>query len=218
MVSADPDELTGRQLTMKRGGYDVTSAYSARDVAALAATGDFDVVVLDADVCDVDPCAFCEEVRSASDVPLIVVSDRHCSAAAIGCLESGADKFLVKSQPGAEFLSRVRSLLRRTASGNGIVRTGDVEVDVVNLMVRKAGAEVELSRIEMALAVELAKRAPGVVLRDDLVRSVWGRVSYRDRTLLPQSVRRLRMKIEDDVRSPSVVRSVRGLGYRFGGD
>ena len=163
----------------------------------------------------------CREIRSFSDVPIIVLSARDAEADKVAGLELGADDYVTKPFSMRELIARVRSHLRRAArSGlisdtNEVLRGGPVEMDVDAHEVRVNGRVVSLRPKEFDLLESLMRRKDRLVTRETLLSEVWGSTYYGDTRTLDVHIGRLRHKIERDYSNPVHLTTVRGLGYKF---
>jgi DNA-binding response OmpR family regulator len=136
--------------------------------------------------------------------------------------DAGADDYVTKPVVPKELAARIRAALRRTqsnepssSSAKSLNRIGDVEIDRSMSIVRKSGTEVALTKTEYRLLVEFADH-PGMVLsRDQLLERVWGYEYLGDSRLVDAHVRRLRVKVETQPDEPTMIVTVRGMGYRL---
>jgi two-component system KDP operon response regulator KdpE len=159
-------------------------------------------------------------VRAWSRLPIIVVSARSQEEQKVRALDAGADDYVEKPFRIAELLARVRASMRRhsadaAASADGIVVLGDVEIDRVARIVRKAGREVHLTPIEFRLLGVLAVNAGRVLTHRQLLREVWGPERVEHNHYLRVFMGALRHKLEDDPAQPRLLLTETGVGYRL---
>jgi two-component system KDP operon response regulator KdpE len=159
-------------------------------------------------------------VREWSRLPIIVVSARSQEEQKVRALDAGADDYVEKPFRIAELLARVRASMRRhsadaAASADGIVSLGDVEIDHVARIVRKAGREVHLTPIEFRLLGVLAANAGRVLTHRQLLREVWGPARIEHNHYLRVFMGALRHKLEDDPAQPRLLLTETGVGYRL---
>lgn len=133
-------------------------------------------------------------------------------------LEAGADDYMVKPFKPSELVARIRTRLRRTGGNiNGNLTIGDLSIDIVEHTVMRGGKEIPLTRLEFDLLVALAKEPGRVFTREALLSEVWGYRHSTDTRLVNVHVQRLRAKIEHDPENPTIITTVRGIGYKAGG-
>jgi DNA-binding response OmpR family regulator len=204
-------------LALSDAGDKVRVAGSASEARVQLSQGEPDVILLDLGLPDGDGLDLCAELRSRSDVPIVIVTARGDSSEVVAGLEAGADDYVKKPVTGTELSARVRALLRRTERTDESLPllVGDLEVDTRHGSVRRDGADVPLTRTERRLLRELALRSGDVVTREELLQRVWGYEYFGDTRLLDVHIRRLRTKLEVDPSAPRLVVTVRGLGYRL---
>ena len=212
---ADP---FGRALA--RQGFEVVAARSVAEARARFTRQPPDLVLLDLTLPDGDGRDLCRELRSASQVPIIMLTARGTELDRVTGLEIGADDYVVKPFSGAEVVARIRAVLRRSAGTAeepaAAFSVGELEVDPSARRARLAGEELELSRKEFDLLVELAARAGRVVTREDLMSRVWDENWFGSTKTLDVHIGWLRRKLGDDPAAPRWVHTVRGVGFRFG--
>ena len=166
-----------------------------------------DLVLLDLMLPGLDGVEICRLIRSESDVPIIMLTARTDTQDVVAGLEAGADDYVTKPFKSKELLARVSTRLRRTNPGAAEhVRAGDLDIDVAG----------HLTPLEFELLVTLARSPWKVFTREELLSQVWGYQHPADTRLVNVHVQRLRAKIEKDPERPSIVVTVRGVGYRVG--
>lgn len=197
-------------------GFVVDLAREGIEGLHLALTEAYDLIVLDVMLPGMDGWQVLQAVRRAGkDVPVLFLTARDQVEDRVKGLELGADDYLVKPFAFAEFLARVRTLLRRGGSGKkeaDFLRAADLELDLLRRRVTRAGRRIDLTGKEFSL-LELLLRRQGEVLPRSLIASqVWDMNFDSDTNVIEVAVRRLRAKVDDDF-EPKLIRTVRGMGY-----
>lgn len=216
IIEDDPRVRRILQMTLQREGLEVTEAASGEVGLEQLGERDFDVVLLDLMLPGKDGFEVCREIRRTSNVPIIMVTAMADSHDVVAGLEAGADDYVSKPFVAKELSARIRALARRTRAPEPRVRisVGDLEIAPQEGTVTRDGELVNLTRTEFRLLCELADEPGRVVSREELLQRVWGYDYFGDSRLVDVHVRRLRKKIEDDPGQPTVVTTVRGMGYR----
>jgi two-component system KDP operon response regulator KdpE len=177
------------------------------------------LAILDLGLPDGDGINFIRELRTQSEMPVLVLSARSAEGEKIRALDAGADDYLTKPFSIGELLARVRALLRRnkgdsTATENSF-RFGDVEVDLVNRQVTRNGQIVHLTPIEYRLLCAMQVNPGKVMTCRHLLRAVWGNAHTESNHYLRIYVSHLRHKLENDPTQPKHFLTETGIGYRF---
>ncbi|WP_345771449.1 response regulator transcription factor [Geodermatophilus normandii] len=219
IIEDDPRIRRIVQMTLQREGLDVVEADSGESGLERLGETDFDVVLLDLMLPGKDGFEVCREIRRTSNVPIIMVTARGDSHDVVAGLESGADDYVSKPFVAKELSARIRALARRTRVPEPRVHitVADLEIAPQDGTVTRDGELVNLTRTEFRLLCELATEPGRVLSREELLERVWGYDYFGDSRLVDVHVRRLRMKVEEDPSHPSVVTTVRGMGYRVPG-
>jgi DNA-binding response OmpR family regulator len=196
---------------LRREGFDVTRV--ATGEAGLAEGADAEVVLLDVRLPDVDGFTVCRELRSRSDVPIIMVTAKGEEIDRVVGLELGADDYVVKPFGVRELVARIRAVTRRTARRGESTRlvAGPVEIDTWARSVTVDGRAVELTPKEYDLLVALVSAEGAVVAKQRLLQEVWGGSWLGAGKTVDVHVASLRRKLGD----PGVVQTVRGVGLRI---
>ncbi|HEY5333258.1 MAG TPA: response regulator transcription factor [Solirubrobacterales bacterium] len=208
---------------LRKEGYHVTSALDGDEALQRFDEGRFDLVVLDLMLPRRDGVEVCRELRSRSQVPIIMLTAKGSESDKVAGLEVGADDYITKPFSMREFRSRVKAALRRSRMISAAVESndtdpiahGDLTIDFDRRLVTLAGDEIRVTYVEFEILGALA-RSPGRVLsRETLLEHVWGDSEYRDPRTVDVHIRHLREKIERDPKEPEFLFTVRGVGYRF---
>jgi len=208
------------RLALADEGYRVVEAATGEQALAHLGGGtpEPDVVLLDLMLPGMDGLQVCSRIRERGDLPIIMVTARTASHEVIAGLEAGADDYVTKPVDAGELAARIRALLRRTrtADQDATVAVGDLTVRVTGRVLR-GGAEIALTKTEFRLLSTLALANGAVVSREQLLERVWDYGYFGDTRLLDVHIRRLRRKVEPDPAQPSLIVTVRGVGYRAAG-
>jgi len=178
-----------------------------------------DLVIVDIGLPDGNGTDLVRELRTWSQVPVLILSARGEEEQKIAALDAGADDYLTKPFSVGEMLARVRALMRRTARNAEqdapTVRLGNVEVDLAARSVTKNGVALHLTPIEFRLLACLIAHAGRVLTYPQIVREVWG-PSYANQTHYARVfMQHLRRKLEDDAAQPKYLLTETGVGYRL---
>ena len=214
------DDASIREITtlgLEQAGFRVTASGDGRDALLRFRQGAFELVLLDVMLPSLDGLEVCREVRRESSVPIIMLSARSELHDVVVGLELGADDYVTKPFELPELVARIKAVLRRSAVAptEGVLSFDDLEIDAAAFTVRRHGESVELTATEFRLLLELARRPKQVFTRGLLLELVWSYDYLGDSRLVDVAVQRLRAKIEDDPKQPKLIRTVRGVGYRF---
>ncbi len=204
-------------IVLRSEGLEPVFCANGNDALATFRSARPDIVLLDVMLPGKDGITVCREIRTESDVPIVMLTARTDTLDVVIGLESGADDYVVKPFKPKELVARVRARLRRTDEpGAASLAINDVTIDVAGHRVTRAGASVNLTPLEFDLLVALARRPWQVFTRDQLLEQVWGYRHAADTRLVNVHVQRLRSKIEKDPENPEIVVTVRGVGYKAG--
>jgi DNA-binding response OmpR family regulator len=205
---------------LRKDGYHVTSAQDGREALDRFEEARFDLVILDLMLPKLDGVEVCRELRSRSQVPIIMLTAKGSETDKVAGLEVGADDYITKPFSMREFRSRVKAALRRSRMvgeppEEETIDHGELKIDYARRMVTLREEEVRVTYVEFEILGALA-RSPGRVLsRETLLEHVWGDSDYRDPRTVDVHIRHLREKLESDPKEPEFLFTVRGVGYRF---
>jgi DNA-binding response OmpR family regulator len=206
---------------LEQDGFEVASAGDGETAVQLARELDPEVIVLDLMLPGIDGVEACRRIREFSDAYVVMLTARSEEVDKIVGLSTGADDYLTKPFSPGELVARIRAMLRRPRSvgpSPAARRFGALEIDVTAREVRLDGEPVELTKIEFDLLDTLSAEPRVVFTRRRLLERVWGEHWFGDEHVVDVHVANLRAKLRDDGRNPRFVRTVRGVGYRMGGD
>lgn len=198
---------------LKESGYVADLARNGVGGLALALEHDYDLIVLDVMLPQMDGWAVLAKLRERKHTPVLFLTARDDVADRVKGLELGADDYLVKPFAFAELLARIKTLLRRGPVREAdTVRVADLEIDVLRRRVTRQARRIELTAKEFALLHLLAKRQGEVLSRTQIASMVWDMNFDSDTNVVGVAIRRLRAKI-DDPYPVKLIQTVRGIGY-----
>ncbi|HZI91435.1 MAG TPA: response regulator transcription factor [Thermoleophilaceae bacterium] len=206
---------------LRKEGYEVVAALDGRQALDRLRETNFDLVVLDLMLPLLDGFEVCRQVRARSSVPIIMLTARADEIDKVLGLELGADDYITKPFSVREFRSRVKAVLRRAElaragdPGEEPLEDGGLVIDFEKRTVTCAGELVRLTYVEFEILAALARHPGRVYNRMVLLERVWGDASYRDPRTVDVHIRHLREKLEPDPKTPEMILTVRGVGYRF---
>ena len=219
VADEDPHVRRSMRVTLRARGYEVIDSRSGAEALDKFRTELPDLIVLDHNTPAMDGWEICRCLRSASEVPIIIISANHSEREIVGILDAGADDFIAKPIRTEELLARIRALMRRSMAGIGAVPTRltleAVEIDFNARRIHSARGSLHLTPKEFALLRYLVSRAGKVVSHRKLLQAIWGPDYDGQVDYLRVFVNQLRKKIEEDPAAPKFIVTEPWVGYRF---
>lgn len=213
------------KFNLEREGFEVEVAYDGEAAVAKAMQSPFNLVILDIMLPKLDGFSVCKAIRARSAVPILVLTAKEAEVDKVLGLELGADDYVTKPFSPRELLARVRAILRRMRTVEGlthpapqadqVLRGGNLILNLTSYEVLKGDLVIELTPREFELLRHLVSHAGQVFSREGLLQEVWGYDYYGDVRTVDVTVRRLREKIEDNPAQPEFIKTKRGIGYYF---
>jgi two-component system response regulator RegX3 len=205
---------------LRKEGFDVSVASDGHSALDTFHREGADIVLLDIMLPGIPGTEVCRQIRNVSQVPIIMVTAKDSEIDKVVGLELGADDYVTKPFSSRELVARIRAVLRRRgpeqpASSESTLTSGNIIMDVDRHVVTVAGQAVKLPLKEFELLEVLMRNAGRVLTRGQLIDRVWGSDYVGDTKTLDVHVKRLRSKIEPDPTEPTVLVTVRGLGYKL---
>ncbi len=209
---------------VKRGleeqGYAVDAAFTGREALEWAETVNFDLIILDLLLPEMDGFTVCRELRKRGDrTPILILTARDAIDDRVIGLDAGADDYLVKPFALKELLARLRALTRRAADApkSPILQLADLTLDTLTRRVKRGSRVIELTAKEYAVLECLLRETGRVLTRTEIAEHVWNYDVYNQSNIVDVYIRNLRRKIDDPFEI-KLIHTVRGVGYRLSGD
>lgn len=204
-------------ISLESADYKVVEAENGRDAITKVATTHPQLVILDLGLPDRDGLSVLKEIRTWTNVPVIILSVKNSEEDIVKALDLGADDYLTKPFNTSELLARIRANIRRTIQGDEetVIQNGDLIIDLASRVVKKANSEIKLTNTEYLLLVLLAKNTDKVLTHRYILKEIWGPSSVENSQYLRVFIGQLRKKIEDDYSNPGIILTESGVGYRM---
>ena len=208
------------EFLLGKEGFQVTTAATGTEALRKFDQGGIDLVLLDLMIPEVSGTEVCRQIRSKSRVPIIMLTAKDSEVDKVVGLEIGADDYVTKPYSSRELVARIRAVLRRNSgegvdNESGVMTVGPIRMDIDRHQVAVNGIPVSLPLKEFELLEFLMRNAGRVLTRMQLIDRVWGSDYVGDTKTLDVHIKRLRAKIETDPANPTLIQTVRGLGYKM---
>ena len=196
-------------------GYSVKSASGQAGAMKLLESERFDLALLDISLSDGNGFAVCSAIKADYGIPVIFLTASSDQYSTVTGFEIGADDYISKPFRPMELVTRIRNILRLTRGAGTAIHIGELTVDTVKGTVNKNGRDLYMSALEYRLFLVFLSNRGMVLTRSQLLEAIWDIAGefVNDNTLTVY-IKRLREKIEDDPQNPTVIKTVRGLGYK----
>jgi two-component system response regulator MtrA len=208
-------------IALTQAGFEITVCGDGPSALEAFERVNPDLVLLDVMLPGIDGIEVCRRIREISGTPIVMITAKNDDADVVTGLEMGADDYIVKPCATNILIARVRARLRPTPASlmaDATYSVEDILIDTMAHRVTRDGRDINLTPLEFTLLVTLASQPHRVLSREELLEQVWGYQYKADTRLVNVHVQRLRSKVEHDADDPRIVRTVRGVGYRAGGD
>ena len=215
-VDDEPHILRALATILAGAGYAVETAATGEEALAKAALVAPDAVILDLVLPDQTGIDVCRELRTWTQVPILVISIVGEESEKVAALDAGADDYVTKPFSVNELLARLRASLRRvTPPANPVVTVGELEIDLESHAVRRRGEPVKLTPVEFRLLARFARHEGRLLTHHMILREVWGPAYQAELHYVHVYVSRLRRKIEEDPSHPAYLLTESSAGYRL---
>lgn len=204
-------------ITLESADYKVVEAENGKDAITQVATSHPQLVILDLGLPDRDGLSVLKEIRTWTQVPVIILSVKNSEEDIVKALDLGADDYLTKPFNTSELLARIRANIRRTQQSDDdtVFKNGNLVIDLAARIVKKKNTEIKLTNTEYLLLVLLAKNTDKVLTHRYILKEIWGPSAVENSQYLRVFIGQLRKKIEDDYTNPEFILTESGVGYRM---
>ena len=213
--------VKGIKFSLEQDGYEVDVAYDGSEALKMANEKEYDIVLLDVMLPEMDGMEVCQAIREFSEMPIIMLTAKGTDMDKILGLEYGADDYITKPFSPREVIARIKANLRKFDKNKSAeeeqknqIAVGSLILDLDKFEAIVRGTTVtDLTRREFEVLKFLAQKPGQIVTRETLLEKVWGYEYYGDIRTVDVTVRRIREKIEKNTSNPKIIITKRGVGY-----
>jgi two-component system response regulator RegX3 len=208
------------EFLLGKEGFSVVTAATGTEALKKFEQGGIDLVLLDLMLPEISGTEVCRQIRAKSKIPIIMLTAKDSEVDKVVGLEIGADDYVTKPYSARELVARINAVLRRNGGDvvqldPGVMSVHGIRMDIDRHQVSINGIPASLPLKEFELLEFLMRNAGRVLTRMQLIDRVWGSDYVGDTKTLDVHIKRLRAKIEDDPANPTIIQTVRGLGYKM---
>lgn len=207
--------IMGLKYSLEQENFQVISAKTAKESKEKLENKNIDIVLLDVSLPDGNGFEICKEIKEKNDIPIIFLTAQDEETSIVLGLDLGADDYIVKPFRTRELMSRIKSVLRRYGKKeeNNIIQYKDIKIDTISAKVYKNNKEIIFTSLEYRILLMLFTNQNKLITREQLLEKIWDIAgNFVNDNTLTVYIKRIREKLEDD----SIIKTVRGLGYRIG--
>ncbi len=220
ILDNDKSFVKGLKYSLEQDGYSIDIMHHGKDAIERVSINDYSLVLLDLILPDSNGLNICQAIRNASQVPIIVITEKDEDINKILALEYGADDYVVKPFNILELKARIKAILRRVnyksvELNNQVVKIQDFTINTVGRKVNIKDRNINLTGKEFDLFFVLISNPGKVFKREELLELVWGYAYYGDLRTVDVHIRRIREKIEKDSSDAEYIMTKWGVGYYF---
>ena len=220
LLVEDEQEIREKlSMLLRSEGFSVAAAASQAAASEQLAKERFDLALVDIYLPDSSGFAVCTAIKQAQDIPVLFLTAAGDEASVVTGLQMGADDYIIKPFRPRELIARIRAALRKSGRAPAVFTLDGLKVDTASGTVRRDGRELFLSALEYRLLLAFIGSPHRILTRGALLDELWDASGefVSDNTLTVY-IKRLREKIEKDPADPRIILTVRGIGYRLGGE
>lgn len=215
LVEDNETIIMGLKYSLEQEGFQVISAKTAKESKEKLDNKSIDIVLLDVSLPDGNGFEICKEIKEKNDIPVIFLTAQDEETSVVLGLDLGADDYIVKPFRTRELISRIKSVLRRYGKKeeNNIIQYKNIKIDTISAKVYKNNKEIIFTSLEYRILLMLFTNQNKLITREQLLEKIWAIAgNFVNDNTLTVYIKRIREKLEDD----SIIKTIRGLGYRIG--
>lgn len=215
LVEDNETIIMGLKYSLEQEGFQVISAKTAKESKEKLDNKSIDIVLLDVSLPDGNGFEICKEIKEKNDIPVIFLTAQDEETSVVLGLDLGADDYIVKPFRTRELISRIKSVLRRYGKKdeNNIIQYKNIKIDTISAKVYKNNKEIIFTSLEYRILLMLFTNQNKLITREQLLEKIWDIAgNFVNDNTLTVYIKRIREKLEDD----SIIKTIRGLGYRIG--
>jgi DNA-binding response OmpR family regulator len=216
----EDDKAIAKNLTLllRSEGFTVTHSATQQEALATLDKGKFELALIDISLPDGNGFTVCTAVKEAQDIPVIFLTASGDEISVVTGLNMGADDYITKPFRPMELIARIKTALRKSGHSQSAFEIFGLAADTSSGVVKKNGNEVFLSALEYRLLLVFLNNPGNIITRNTLLDELWDAAGeFVNNNTLTVYIKRLREKIEDDPANPQIILTVRGIGYKLGG-
>lgn len=218
LVEDEEAILMGLKYCLEQEGFICYTATCGEEAIDIAKRETLDLTLLDLNLPDMNGFQVMEMLKKIQDFPIIFLTANLEEVSIVKGIDMGADDYVTKPFKTRELISRMKAVLRRNQKNmSNLITLGDVVIDLNSAKVLKNGKDVMLTVLEYKILLTLALNPNHVFTREKILADIWDvNEEYVNDNTLTVYIKRIREKIEDDVNHPTIIQTVRGIGYKIG--
>lgn len=217
IVEDDLDIVKNLHILLQEEDFKVHSVTTRKAALEEIAKNHYDLILLDLTLPDGNGYSVCTTIKRRTETPVIFLTAMDDEASIVTGFDLGADDYITKPFKPMELVSRVKNVLRRCGKSPAVFKVGNLKIDTLKASVSKNGCEIVLSALEYRLLLVLLNHQGEVLSRNRLLEEIWDIAGdYVNDNTLTVYMKRLRDKLEDNPAVPTMIQTVRGLGYKLG--
>lgn len=218
LIVEDNEEIAENlSILLKENEFSVKTISKQEELENILEKNKFDLILLDLILPDGNGYSICTTIKNKMDIPIIILTAMKDEYSIVTGFDVGADDYISKPFKPLELISRIKNQLRRYKKSPSVFKISNIKVDTIKGSVLKNGKEIILSALEYRLLLVFINHQGEIMTRNRLLEEIWDVAGefVNDNTLTVY-IKRLREKIEDEPTNPTIIKTIRGIGYKIG--